>query len=98
MDQKVGDMEDSDMTLGDTLSDDYNLEEDAFSRMDAKDLIEILMDPTVLTDKQRKVIMLRFGIGREQKPMTLEAVGNELGCTRENVRQVENKAIRKLYQ
>jgi len=96
MDQKVGDMEDSDMTLGDTLSDDYNLEEDAFSRMDAKDLIEILMDPTVLTDKQRKVIMLRFGIGREQKPMTLEAVGNELGCTRENVRQVENKAIRKL--
>ncbi len=96
MDQKVGDMEDSDMTLGDTFSADYNLEEDAMKEMDAKDLREILMDPTVLTDKQRKILMLRFGIGREGGPMTLEAVGQELGCTRENVRQVENKAIRKL--
>ena len=96
MDQKIGDMEDSDMTLGDSISDDYNLEEDALSQMDAKDLRKLLMDPEILTDKQRVVIILRFGIGTGKSPMTLEEVGKILHCTRENVRQTQNKAIRKL--
>jgi DNA-directed RNA polymerase sigma subunit (sigma70/sigma32) len=38
---------------------------------------------------------MRFGIGAD-KPMTLEEVGKHYGVTRERIRQVENKAIRKL--
>ena len=38
---------------------------------------------------------MRFGIGAD-KPMTLEEVGQHYGVTRERIRQVENKAIRKL--
>ena len=42
-----------------------------------------------------KRIKMRFGIGAD-KPMTLEEVGQHYGVTRERIRQVENKAIRKL--
>ena len=48
-----------------------------------------------LTDKEKSVIKMRFGFNREE-PMTLEAVGNRLGVTRERIRQIEAKSIRKL--
>ena len=48
-----------------------------------------------LNDKEEAVIRKRFGIG-EESPMTLEEVGEEFSVTRERVRQIEAKAIRKL--
>ena len=48
-----------------------------------------------LTDREAKVIKMRFGLSR-QKPMTLGEVGERFGVTRERVRQVEGKALRKL--
>lgn len=51
----------------------------------------------VLTDREKQIIKLRFGIGREG-PYTLEETGERLGITRERVRQLQEKAIRKLRQ
>lgn len=48
-----------------------------------------------LTDREKKVISCRFGIGN-QKPMTLEQIGQLMDVTRERVRQIEAKAIHKM--
>ncbi|KAB2823486.1 MAG: RNA polymerase sigma factor RpoD, partial [Candidatus Dadabacteria bacterium] len=48
-----------------------------------------------LTPKEEKVIRMRFGIGTE-RDHTLEEVGRHLAITRERVRQIEAKALRKL--
>lgn len=55
-------------------------------------LLEVL---ETLSPREQKVIELRFGL-RDGKPRTLEAVGREFGVTRERIRQIEAKAIRKL--
>ena len=48
-----------------------------------------------LTDRERKIIVLRFGL-EDGKFRTLEEVGREFGNTRERIRQIEAKALRKL--
>jgi RNA polymerase primary sigma factor len=48
-----------------------------------------------LTPKEEQIIRKRFGIG-EDEPRTLEEVGLEFDVTRERIRQIEAKAIRKL--
>mgnify|MGYP000817803798 FL=1 len=48
-----------------------------------------------LADRERKVIELRFGLV-DGHPRTLEEVGREFGVTRERIRQIEAKALRKL--
>ena len=55
-------------------------------------LLEVL---ETLSPREQRVIELRFGL-RDGKPRTLEAVGREFGVTRERIRQIEAKAIRKL--
>ncbi len=48
-----------------------------------------------LDERGREVIVLRFGLGNED-PMTLEEVGQHFGVTRERIRQIESKAMRRL--
>lgn len=50
---------------------------------------------TTLTDRERKVLMQRFGL-LDGKPKTLEEVGVEFNVTRERIRQIEAKALRKM--
>jgi len=50
---------------------------------------------STLSDKEADIIRKRFGIG-EDGPLTLEEVGVEFDVTRERIRQIEVKAIRKL--
>jgi RNA polymerase primary sigma factor len=48
-----------------------------------------------LSHRERKVLELRFGL-RGEEPRTLEEVGQRFGVTRERIRQIEVKALRKL--
>ena len=85
---------DSDKTLLDTLPDDHNLDPSLLlQNSDVKRHIDIGLGQ--LTDKQCAVVERRFGLhGRDIA--TLEEIGNELGVTRERVRQIQIEAIRRL--
>ncbi len=65
--------------------------------LDYKDSLRIETERTLasLTDREKEVIKLFFGIGVEH-PMTLEDIGDQLGITRERIRQIKDKAITKL--
>ena len=88
----IGEEEDS--HLGDFIPDD-----DALSPADAasisllkEQLAEVLK---TLTPREEKVLSLRFGL-EDGHPRTLEEVGKEFNVTRERIRQIEAKALRKL--
>ena len=89
----IGEEEDS--HLGDFIPDDDTLspDEEASAAM-LKELISQVLD-TCLTPREAKIITLRFGLDGGI-PMTLEEVGKKFDITRERIRQIEAKAIRKL--
>jgi RNA polymerase primary sigma factor len=88
----VGEEEDS--SLGDFISDTNTLtpHEYMMQEMVKKTLDEVL---ETLTDREEKVLRLRYGLF-DGKNHTLEEVGREFGVTRERIRQIEAKALRKL--
>ncbi|OGY10929.1 MAG: RNA polymerase sigma factor RpoD [Candidatus Blackburnbacteria bacterium RIFCSPLOWO2_01_FULL_41_27] len=92
IDARVGDDEDS--FLGDFIEDTTQPSPvDQASRELLKESLEEVF--ATLSDREAKVLRLRFGLNGN-KPMTLEEVGKEFGVTRERIRQIEAKALRKL--
>lgn len=87
----VGDEEDS--HLGDFISDPGPTPYDQTSRQLLKEHMEEVL--ATLSDRERKVLILRFGL-EDGRPRTLEEVGSQFGVTRERIRQIEAKALRKL--
>lgn len=87
----VGDEEDS--HLGDFISDPGPTPYDQTSRQLLKEHMEEVLG--TLSDRERKVLILRFGL-EDGRPRTLEEVGSQFGVTRERIRQIEAKALRKL--
>ncbi|KKS32734.1 MAG: RNA polymerase sigma factor [Candidatus Amesbacteria bacterium GW2011_GWA2_42_12] len=88
----VGDEDDS--MLGDFIQDTSQPSPiEAASRELLKENIEEVL--STLTDRESKVLKMRFGLDGK-RPMTLEEVGREFGVTRERIRQIEAKALRKL--
>ena len=88
----IGEEEDS--HLGDFIPDDdvpAPVEAAAYSML-KEQLMEVL---DTLSDREKKVLMLRFGL-EDGRPRTLEEVGKEFNVTRERIRQIEAKALRKL--
>jgi RNA polymerase sigma factor (sigma-70 family) len=49
-----------------------------------------------LDEREQRIIVSRFGIGRSGEPLTLNEVGDEIGVTKERVRQIESRALAKL--
>jgi RNA polymerase primary sigma factor len=87
----VGDEEDS--HLGDFISDPGPTPYEQTSRQLLKEHMEEVL--STLSDRERKVLILRFGL-EDGRPRTLEEVGSQFGVTRERIRQIEAKALRKL--
>lgn len=88
----VGDEDDS--MLGDFIADTSQPTPiEAASKELLKENIEEVL--ATLTDREAKVLAMRFGLDGKN-PMTLEEVGREFGVTRERIRQIEAKALRKL--
>jgi RNA polymerase primary sigma factor len=52
---------------------------------------------TVLSEREQFILRLRFGIGTDCEPCTLEQIGKRISLTRERVRQIEAQALRKLF-
>ncbi len=88
----IGEEEDS--HLGDFIEDDRALSpgDVAESNMLKEQLIQVL---NTLTPREEKVLRLRYGLD-DSHPRTLEEVGREFNVTRERIRQIEAKALRKL--
>ena len=86
--------DDGETSMGDLIADHaaenpyHNLVKEANTQ-----IVEAVL--STLSTKEAEILRMRFGIGAD-KPMTLEEVGKHYGVTRERIRQVENKAIRKL--
>ncbi|NDD30030.1 MAG: sigma-70 family RNA polymerase sigma factor [Proteobacteria bacterium] len=88
----IGEEEDS--HLGDFIEDsDAVAPAEAASTMLLKEKMEDVLQN--LTPREKKVLQLRFGL-EDGRPRTLEEVGQEFGVTRERIRQIEAKALRKL--
>ena len=88
----IGEEEDS--HLGDFLEDATALAPaDAASQQLLKEAVEGVLSS--LTLRERRVLQLRFGL-EDGRSRTLEEVGREFGVTRERIRQIEAKALRKL--
>src|SRR2546427_5178250 len=86
--------EEDDSHLGDFIEDHTALAPaDAASHQLLKEQVEDVLDS--LTDRERKVLQLRFGLD-DGRSRTLEEVGKEFHVTRERIRQIEAKALRKL--
>ena len=88
----IGEEEDS--HLGDFIQDDHvevPVDAATFTLLHEQ-LMEVL---ETLTDREQKVLRLRFGLD-DGRPRTLEEVGKEFNATRERIRQIEAKALRKL--
>jgi RNA polymerase primary sigma factor len=88
----IGEEEDS--HLGDFIPDDDVLKpEDAAAFLLLKEQLNDIL--YTLTDRERNVLIMRFGL-RDGRLRTLEEVGKEFDVTRERIRQIEAKALRKL--
>ena len=83
-----------DTQLGDLIADEDNISvEDQAEYTMLKAQVSTML--TTLTDREREVVVKRFGLDGNA-PKTLEGIGDELGVTRERIRQIESKALRKL--
>jgi RNA polymerase primary sigma factor len=86
--------EEDDSHLGDFIPDDATLgPSEAASFQLLKEQVEDVL--ASLTGRERRVLQLRFGLD-DGRSRTLEEVGKEFGVTRERIRQIEAKALRKL--
>ena len=94
LDTPIGEEDDS--QLADFIPDNESLS--PFDEVEKITLREILLSmfKERLTSREELVIRLRYGIDTGEPPMTLEKIGELLNITRERVRQIEAKALRKL--
>ncbi|HQY31569.1 MAG TPA: RNA polymerase sigma factor RpoD [Thermomicrobiales bacterium] len=92
LEMPIGEEEDS--SLGDFIEDQKALPPaDAASRKMLKEQVDDVLG--TLSDRERAVLAMRFGLD-DGRSRTLEEVGREFGVTRERIRQIEAKALRKL--
>jgi len=87
--------EDSSSIFTDNLEDPRAIppEEELFNQIEVRRLRELMSS---MDDRERRILRMRYGLD-DGHPMTLKAIGERIGLTRERVRQMELDAIRKLW-
>lgn len=86
--------DENDTSLSDMIADPTS--QHSMVNIDSEFIHEdIIKSLAVLNERERDIIIKHFGLG-EEAPITLEDIGKQYGITRERVRQIESKAIRKL--
>ena len=94
MDHPVGD--EGGHTIADLIEDPHSLEPDSYVLDDqTKDMLHRGM--SAISEREQLVLKLRYGL-EEGAPMTLKEIGERIGLTRERIRQIENEALKKLYE
>lgn len=83
----------SDSKVGDFIEDEKLGPEEEVINKSLKNDIESLL--STLTDKEREIIIMRFGL-YDVKPMSLKEIGDQYGLTKERIRQIEKRAIEKM--
>ena len=94
--QQSRDSNNSGMTFDEIIADDDHDSPELFAYnerlcMDVKNMLN------TLSERERKIITLRYGVLKSRQ-MTLEQIGTEFNVTRERIRQIESRALRKLRQ
>jgi RNA polymerase primary sigma factor len=94
LDKPVG--EDSDTAFGDLVAQESgNVEEEVVVALGDDALHRAI---TMLPEREQLVIKLRYGLGSEEDPKSLEEIGRVMGITRERVRQIETQALGRLAE
>lgn len=83
-----------DLALIDTLISDFPSPEDELGRTELARCIDTVLD--TIEERQRVVLRLRFGLGNSGDGATLEEIGQMFDLTRERIRQIEAKALKRL--
>lgn len=87
----IGEEEESE--LGDMISSDFEVDKDVNEKMASNDLKKIIFES--LNKKEQQILELRFGLdGNKRK--TLDEIGKMLGVSKERVRQIENRSLKKI--
>lgn len=89
--QRIND--DNDSELGDLIENNTATPEEVIVEKITSEEIQDKL--SILSDRQRQVIILRFGLDGNE-PKTLQEIGDIIGCTRENVRLIELRILKKL--
>jgi RNA polymerase primary sigma factor len=84
----------SDASLGDLFASDQAQPEEELTVSLEQDVLRRAVSQ--LPDREQEVLKRRYGLNGEQDPASLEAIGRELGITRERVRQIEASALEQL--
>ena len=87
--------EEDDTSLVNLIPDANALVESDVIDKDLKEYLNRVFEEN-LTEKEADVLRKRFGLNDGEKEMTLEDIGQEYGLTRERIRQIESKTLRKL--
>lgn len=92
LDNRVNDEDDA--TVGDLVAD-HSAEVPGANIIKEENKQMVMNVLGTLSDREKEVMVLRFGL-EDDKPRTLEEIGQHFGVTRERIRQIETKALRKL--
>ena len=92
---RVNDTEDSE-ELGAFIKDPKVNDEDFTDEVYYKEFLAAVFERGPLTEREKEIIKYRYGFGPDGRRYTLEEVGKIFGLTRERIRQIEGKALRKL--
>jgi len=80
----------------DTVPDQHEPDQDADERENLRKTLDRGL--AQLSERERAVIMRHFGLGDDEKPETLDEIGRRYGVTKERIRQIERKAMKKLRE